>query len=250
MPKKNIDFIKLLAPRIENNCLEVYKKGLYPDTARRAMIQVELALKEKGHLGREYCGTKLIKRVVGGRDGIALKVPLGDDLQDEAQKYFESVFSYYRNYVAHDGNRIDERSSLRILIIASELLEMLDSSGLTLTDLGGIDGLVRAGEFGTSLNLVQLLDFLDGYWMPELVYDGLFEALALNGFNDDHLESVINFGLIEMHSFICEEPNLITLRGEPDMIEKYELTDLGRQVIKTSNIPLQDIRQTRHTFKL
>lgn len=35
-------------------------------------------------------------------------MPLGDNLQEKAQKYFEDVFSYFRNYVTHDGAYIDE----------------------------------------------------------------------------------------------------------------------------------------------
>lgn len=227
-----IDIKKVLAPRIEKHCLSLYEAGAYKHASREAMVQVELALRERGRLGSESFGKGLIQRIFKGHQGVLLRVPLGDDLQDDAQKYFEGVFSYYRNYTAHDGARIDESSSLRIMVIASELLEMLNASALTLSDRGGIEGIVRVVNCSTPQRLVELLRLLDGYWMPKLTYDGLFENLYESGFDDDHLESIIEIGLIEMNKFVGKDLG----NNEPETMERFELTELGHQVIESSNL--------------
>jgi hypothetical protein len=123
-------------------------------------------------------GAQLIGNLFAGKAGVKLCVPLGEELQNHAKKYFKGVFSYYRNYAAHDGSAIDEKIALRILIIASELLELIDASDLTLTDSGGVDGLVRIGQFANDKRLGVLLTLLDNYHMPESTYDGLYEDLA------------------------------------------------------------------------
>lgn len=228
---------KLLAPRIEKHCLSLYESGQHKHAAREAMVQVELALRERGRLGSDCFGLGLIQRVFKGHQGVLLKVPLGDELQEKARRYFEAVFSYYRNYVAHDGTRIDERSSLRILLIASELLEMLDACALTLADRGGIEGLVRVVDCGTPQRVADLLLLLDGYWTYADSYDGLFEELAEKGFGSEQLESVFDIGLVEMHCSKGE--NFLPAKDDLVDMEDITLTELGRQVMETLNMSLK-----------
>ena len=121
----------LLAPRIEKNCMSLFNDGHFRHSAREAMVQVEIALKEKGKVEDVEFGVQLIGNLFAGKGGVRLRVPLGNELQIHAEKYFKGVFSYYRNYVAHDGSKIDEKLALRILIIASDLLELIDASELT-----------------------------------------------------------------------------------------------------------------------
>jgi len=179
-----VDLDNLLAPRIAKNCLPLLKDGHFKHAAREAMVQVELALKQKGRVENMQFGTQLIGNLFAGKKCVKLCVPLGNELQMQAERFFNGVFTYYRNYAAHDGSRIDERIALRVLIIASELLELIHASELTLTDAGGLEGLVKIGRFGNSQRLVRLLKLLDNYHMPELTYDGLFEDLALSGFGE------------------------------------------------------------------
>jgi hypothetical protein len=108
--------------------------------------------------------------------------------------------TYYRNYVAHDGSRITERIANRILIIESELLELIDAAELTLVNAGGLEALVRVGSFGDSARLSRLLHLLEGYTMPEEKYDGLFEDLAYSGFGESELHAAMSLRLVEMHS--------------------------------------------------
>lgn len=194
------------------------------------MVQVEKALKEKGKIEDIQFGAKLIGTLFAGEAGIKLRVPLGGELQNQAEKYFRGVFAYYRNYAAHDGSKIDEKIALRILIIASELLEMIDASELTLTDAGGVDGLVRVGGFESIERLGVLLNLLDGYHMPDLTYDGMFEELAGNGFGEPELEAVFKLDLIEMHSAKYETP-ICQFSYGTEIIEWFELTELGKKAL-------------------
>jgi len=159
----------------------------------------------------------------GGKEGVLLRVPLGDDLQESAKEYFKGVFSYYRNYVAHDGSLVDEKVALRVLIVASELMELIESSELTLTDHGGVSEIVRIGDFGSEKRLRMLLDLLDGYHMPESTYDGLFEMLAMNGFDEKAVEQTISLGLVVMTQGYVEVPG----RGPYPEFEDHEWFELG-----------------------
>ena len=120
------ELYSLLAPRIQKNCVELFDDGYFTASAREALVQVEKAIKHKGKTGNKLYGVKLIRHLFEGKKEVVLRVPLGDDLQKEAKNYFQSVFSYYRNYVAHDGALLDQKIAFRILIIASELLELID----------------------------------------------------------------------------------------------------------------------------
>jgi len=229
----NEGLLTLIVPRIEKHCVSLFDGGFFKESAREALVQVEKAIKEKGKTGNTLYGVRLIKNMFEGKEGVLLRVPLGEDLQEHARKYFEGVFSYYRNYVAHDGSLVDEKIALRILIVASELLELIESSELTLTDRGGVKELVRIGGFESEERLRTLLGLLDNYHMPESTYDGLFEMLAMNGFDDDGLEQAINLGLVEMRHGPVEVPS----RGryqEYEDCEWFELSELGKEVVGTT----------------
>jgi hypothetical protein len=223
---------KLLSPRIVKNCLPLFENGHFRHAAREAMVQVETALRQKGKVENIQFGAQLIGNLFAGKQGVRLRVPFGEDLQTQAEQYFKGVFSYYRNYVAHDGSRIDEKIALRILIIASELLELIDASELTLTDAGGVQGLVRIGELGNSERLGRPLKLLDNYHMPESTYDGLYESLAESGFGEAELEAVIELNLVEMHSAEFETP-INQLSDETEIVEWFELTELGRETLQS-----------------
>ncbi len=195
------------------------------------MVQVENALKEKGKIGDNQFGRNLIRNLFDGKKGIKLRVPLGENQQEPARLYFDGVFAYYRNYLAHNDSRIDDKIALRILVIASDLLELINASELTLTDSGGVEGLVRIGEFGTIERLGRLLTILDGNHMPEGTYDGLFEDLARGGFDEKELEAAFVLDLIEMHSANVE--TTFDNSYDVEFIEWFELTDLGREVLQS-----------------
>ncbi|MFA6013317.1 MAG: TIGR02391 family protein [Desulfobacteraceae bacterium] len=238
----NEKLLALIAPRIEKHCVSLFDGGFFKESAREALVQVEKAIKEKGKTGNTLYGVRLIKNLFEGKEGVLLRVPLGEDLQEYAKEYFKGVFSYYRNYVAHDGSLVDEKIALRILIVASELLELIELSELTLTDRGGIKELVRIGNFESEERLLTLLGILDNYHMPESTYDGLFEMLAMNGFKDSALEQAINLGLVEMQHGQVEIPS----RGPYPEYEEYEwfkLSETGKEITGATTTAQQQTAQ-------
>ena len=225
----------LLAPRIAKNCLPQLQDGYPTDAVREAMVQVELALKEKGNVKVDdrLFGVTLIRDLFAGTHGVRLRVPLGEEEQVHAQKYFDGVFAYYRNYAAPDGSKIDKRIAVRVLIIASELLELIDASELTLADSGGVEGLVRIGGFGSAKKLGTLLALLDEYFMPAGTYDGLYEDLAKHGFEETDLEKIVDLNLVEMHSGKFETPTSHQFSAGTEVMEWFEVTKLGRKALES-----------------
>jgi uncharacterized protein (TIGR02391 family) len=224
----------ILHPRIIKNCIPLFDDGHYPQSAHEALKQVELALKEKTGIKKIY-GVNLCKQLLGRGIGVKLRVPFGDDLQDKAKEYFTGVFGYYRNYAAHDGCDIDKTLGMRILIIASDLLDLIGASKISFKDIGGIDGLVKEGIFQSKENLLNLLKLLDGYIIEDDIIDGLFEDLAYNGFSEDQYMAVFDIGLIEY----MEEPYVPSIeelklkhRFPPDVIGLFTLTSLGKSLLE------------------
>jgi uncharacterized protein (TIGR02391 family) len=219
-----------LSPRIQKHCLKLWQDEHYKHAAREAVVQVELALKEKGMVRDGRFGRTLIDSLftVGGKHKtVKLRVPLGDDLQEQAKHYFSSVFAYYRNYLAHDGSKVDSNSALRILIIASELLDLLDSSALSYADLGGIEGLLKSEVFESEYQLFGVLKTCDDYALPGHDADGLRETIfEAYGAWDNHLDAVFELDLVRYIDTEFHHPDYGAEEGG-----WLELTELGRQFI-------------------
>jgi uncharacterized protein (TIGR02391 family) len=232
---------ELISPRIEKHCISLYNDKYYKHAAREAMTQVELALKEKGMVKDNRYGVNLVRSVLssdGKQKNIKLRVPLGDDLQEQAKNLFEGAFSYYRNYVVHDGSKIDERICMRIFILASELLEMIDASSLSYTDLGGMEGLLKSGVFYDKNQLHDMLVMLEQYHLLDGDADGLMEDLFEKfGAGDEQINAVIELDLVRYQEIDYipdkEEKEAAWQNSSlPDTIGWFELTDLGEKVVE------------------
>lgn len=236
-------FEELLSPRISKHCIPLFQEGHYKHAAHEAMIQVEKALKEKGKVKDKRYGQTLISSLFSfgeKKKYIRLRVPLGDNLQKQAEDYFKGVFSFYRNYTAHDGSKIGARISQRIMVIASELLDLIDASSLSFVDLGGVHGLLKAGEFESKEQLVDLLELLENYHLLDGETDGLMETLWEMGCVELQLNAVLELDLIRYHESdytpSVEEMKLLWDKfPPPDTIGSFELTDLGKQAQKEIN---------------
>lgn len=233
----HIDLEEVLHPRIVRHCLPLYRDRHYKHSALEAMTQVELALKEKletkGIEENRY-GVFLIKNLLGeDRPSIKLRVPLGEELQAEAEVLFRGAFKYYRNYCAHDGSKVDETICIRVLILASELLDLIGASSLSFADVGGLDGLVKAGAFRDEAELIALLEFLDGYTLPDEVSDGFWEAFYARGFQESQLDAVIELRLVQYHveDYVPSIEEVIHDPFLPSTIGWFQLTDLGKRAL-------------------
>jgi uncharacterized protein (TIGR02391 family) len=221
----------LLHPRIIDNCISLFRDKHYRPAAHEAMIQVEQALHEKGLYDKSLFGRKLIKYAFGDKAPINLEVPLGKKFQEQAKTYFESVFSYYRNYTAHEKSPINSIVCLRILVIASELLDLISASSIPFKGVETIDALVDGKLFQSRDEFYKLLRFLNGQQFPGEVFDGFFEELAENDFSNKQYSLMFELDLVVYKNTDWQEESPMG-----DIIEDkygwFEVTPLGKILLQ------------------
>lgn len=220
---------ELLSPRILKNCWKLYLDQHYKHAAHEATIQVELALKEKKIVEDGKFGRNLITSLFTIHDPksqyVKLHVPLGEDLQEEAQALFKGAFAYYRNYSAHDGSKIDQKTCIRIMLIASELLDLIDASHLSFSDIGGVPGLIKNSVFQNEEDVIWLLKYLSKSTVLNQDYGAFYEELFMErGLDEHHVQALIDLDLVRYQ----ESTYYPTL--EEVQMEIYE-TDIGSFVL-------------------
>ncbi len=232
----NLTIKDVLSPRIVKYCLPQYYDEYYKSAAREAMVQVELALKEKGMVNDGRYGVNLIRsslELAGKHKTIKLRIPLGDELQKYASGYFEGVFSYYRNYLAHDGSSVNELMCMRVMILASELLEMIDSSSLSFSDLGGVDGILKTGLFENENQILKLLTLIVDNYFPDGDIEGFLEKYD---FDLNHVNAAADLDLIRFYEkdYFPDKEELNSVWqsfSPPEKIGWFEITELGNKFI-------------------
>lgn len=228
----------ILHQRIIDKCMPLYKDGHFHDAAYKSMKQVELALKEKSGVsknlrGQKLCSTTLVKTVFGSGNNIKLINPLPDALQEDALELFKGAFIYYRNYTAHEDDKINNVSCIRIMVLASELLDLIGASSISFTEIGGVKGLIKHGIFAEESQITDLLSLLISETCPDDCFDGLFEDLALRGYTDNQFQSVFDLGLI----MYKETDQIINGPLDAETLGWFELTPIGQKVLnKNKNI--------------
>ncbi len=231
-----IDFEFLFHPRILKHCKQLYIDGHYKHAALEAMTQVELTLKEKSEVEGKF-GVNLVTDLLGEGKGIKLRVPFGDEMQKQAETLFRGAFAYYRNYCAHDGNKVDGRICLRVMVLASELLDLIGASKLSFADVGGVEGLVKMGLFPSEDSVVDLLCILDEFTLPDDEPQGLDDLLLQHGCIFMQVEALIDTGLIEYVSeeYIAPIELLDVQDALPSTVGWFQLTELGKKITRSQN---------------
>lgn len=198
----------LLHRRVIDFSLPLYKDGHFKQAAHEAMIQVEEALREKGLYDKSLFGRRLTKFAFGNKAPITLEVPLGAEFQEQAQAYFESVFAYYRNYTAHESTRMDRLVCARILVVASELLELISASSIPFKGMETVDALINSELFKSRTEFYSLFNFLVGQQFWGEVFDAFFEDLANNGFSERQYTTMFDLGLVvyKNQPWVHEDP--------------------------------------------
>jgi hypothetical protein len=134
----------------------------------------------------------------------------------------------------HDGTFIDETICLRIMVLASELLDLIGASDISFADVGGVEGLIKEGVFSDHKELSDLLRLMDRHWIIDDTSDGFFEALALNGFSEDQYIAVIELDLAEYQEVPYKPgPEEVYRQDAPETVGWFELTHLGKYVIES-----------------
>ena len=226
-----IDLRNILHERIISSCLPLYENNHYKHAAHEAMTIIERTLKDKTGVDIKSA-VGLAKNLFGGEKDLKLSVPFGDDLQGAASRLFQGAFSYYRNYTAHDGTSINSEQCLRILILASELLDLVVASRF---DYRPLRKLIDTGVFRNDESAIKLLKLLDGYTTIKDVYDGLFELLAKNGFSSEQMESLIEIGLLALEP---TEVNILAVFEDElggQEFECFRLSAIGKGILKGIN---------------
>ena len=226
----NLDIREYLNPKIEHHCLPLFGNGHYPECAHTAIKQVELNLNKKlGIIGYKPTTETIWDKFSKGK-GIRLKVPFGEEQQENAKLLFQGAFKYYRNYSAHQDKNITRETALRIMLIASELLDLLDACYLSIDELGGIEEIKKVLEIKDDERLEELLTFIDGQWIADDACDGFFEGLYKKGFGNDQYDKLFELNLI-CYEFGPYEP----AEDEPyppEEIGFFGLTTLGKELVE------------------
>jgi len=226
-----IDVNDLFHSRVIETCLPLYKGEHYQHAALESMKQVEMALREKAIAPKNLFGVHLVNWVMGHGEHITLDVPLGDDFQEKAHTLFKGAFGYYRNYVAHDGAKIDKTVCLRIMVLASELLDLIAASNRSFEGIGGISGILKAGIFKNAQEFKDLLVFLSGQQFIEDDYSEYELELKGRGFTKVQEEAIFDFGFLQYDTWesgIDYEAGIFDSTSGGDVT----LTDEGARVLE------------------
>ena len=222
---------EIFHPRICISCLPLFYKGHYQYAALESMKQVELALRDKGIAPKNIFGDALIKWVLGNGEHITLSLPLGNDLQERARLLFKGAFGYYRNYAAHDGAKIDKKICFRVMVLASELLDLISASRRSYEGIGGIEGIIKAGIFANAQEFEEFLDFHLGQQIIGADYSDFEVEFEAKGFKKIQWEYMFDLGLLrydEQETPMDERFGIF----ESTLLGVFELTDEGGKVLE------------------
>ncbi len=121
------------------------------------------------------------------------------------------------------------------MIVASELLDLIDASSLSFADLGGVEGFIKAGICSSREELHNLLGVLSNCTLP----DGDAGSLWEMGISDEQISAVIDLDLVRYHEedYIPTEAELEISRGMslPDTIGQFRLTELGEKFLSETS---------------
>jgi uncharacterized protein (TIGR02391 family) len=223
----NTIIIDILHSRIIDNCLSLLNSNEYISAAREALVQVELAIKEKSGNPNGKFGINLVNEIFDGKNAITIKAPL--DNNDDACKYFCGVFSYYRNYCAHDGRLINKNICIQILVIASNMLDIIHASSKSYVKVDGINGLIKNKVFYDAKHVIEYLHFLQDYLLIDDAIDGYFEQCAQYGYTNDQFQACVELGLIELENGEIND-NILGVE-ELLTVEQIKLTKLGFEIL-------------------
>jgi hypothetical protein len=230
--KKEIQENEVFHTRIITSSLPLFNNGHYQQAMLESMKQVEMALREKGIPPKNHnFGDKLVRWVLDSGNHITLSVSLGHDLQEKALMLFRGAFGYYRNYVAHNDARIDKPVCFRVMVLASELLDLVDASTRSFEGIGGIYGIIKSGIFRDVQEFKDFLDFHINQQFIEEDYSDYAREFTERGYNDIQQEAMFDFGFFRFNEW---ETNIDEKAGifDSTLIGQFELTDEGRKVLE------------------
>jgi hypothetical protein len=118
------------------------------------------------------------------------------------------------------------------MILASELLDLLDCCTLDLEELGGVEEIINIFQIQNAKRLNQLLTFIDKQYILEDISDGLFENLALNGFSYNQYEKLFELNLVFCEESPCQEMESNIDSIHPEYLTYFKLTEMGLELLQ------------------
>jgi hypothetical protein len=235
-----MEILEFIHTRLQSKAIKLFEDKYYTESAKEALLQVEVALKEKfpfesdARTAVQFVDKYFIDDNKAIKDNrIKLLCKYGD--QSKLKLFFNGVFSHYRNNLIHKDINLNKIESFRILIISSELLDLIDTSQVSYLGNNKLEGLIKMNIFKDKNEFVSLLEFIDGQYILDYVCDGFFEDLNNNGFNDDQYEAVIGYGLVSFDvSKIDHSNDTDDIERMHDEIGFFNLTDLGKKELENN----------------
>lgn len=238
-----IDLRKILHPRLLDDITHnLFLDGHFNQAARNAFILVETTIREVSGKKGKTTAVNLISSLLDDSIGIKLKLPFGVERKQEAKAFLTGAFRFYRNYFAHEepSQQIERTHCIRILMLASEILFLLDASDKSYTEVGGLNGLIKEGLFSDTTSALKLLRKLDcpGQF-PDDELEGFWEEINEQGYISDQVMALIDVGLVKYESteFVPNQdypydPYI------PMTIGGFIITDLGQTVLEDPNFSI------------
>lgn len=127
------------------------------------------------------------------------------------------------------------------MIIASELLDLIDASYLSFSDIGGIPGLIKNSVFQNEEDIAWLLEYLEKYSVLHHDYGALYiELFEKRGLDEHHIHALLDLELIrytESTFYPTFEEIQMGLDWATD-VGSFIMTDLGKQFLEAIRHPL------------
>ena len=178
--------------------MRLFLDAHFRQAVAEAFLQVELAVQEKS--GNSFTGRTLIQHAFRSKSGPRLSLHHSEKATKAAKEFFEGAFSYYRNHAVHVGIGIDEGVCTRALMVASELLDLLQVSEIQFSTVSDLEKIAIGRGFSSIGSLFELLHSLDGRLLVDDCVDGLFEEFGGRGWGEEEFDFVFEAGLVRYES--------------------------------------------------
>ena len=133
---ENIDFWKLLHPRVIHLGKPRFKKGFYADSVSVCLREINAIIKDyvRQSINEELDGAKLMTRAFSLNNSIIrlgdLTTENGRNIQLGYMKIFEGAMIGIRNPKAHSNLDPDKKKTIHLLFLVSFMFVKLDEAGI------------------------------------------------------------------------------------------------------------------------
>ena len=117
-------------PQIIEKSFALLQSGEYESAVLQAFKTIETKIREKIDAEPEEVGIKLIRRAFNPENGELTNYNLPKSERESFSNYIAGAFGYYKNPCSHRDIEMDFISAFDRIVVASDLLKIIDKSGL------------------------------------------------------------------------------------------------------------------------